>query len=274
MLKIIIPCIFCFGLGIYFGHGLDRGSNSVPIVSLKDHRKSLTMKDCPAPPSQLTEDSVGVTHSKPASKNNFQKRKPFKTSVRVGKILQEIAEMPFFYDDGEPNLDVIDSYREILDLDPTNKEALVNYSNMLMGLRMDDEALSYLKKCVSAHPEAGLCHGNLTNFYMFKNNKKELEKAFKDCFLYAPSEPLCAYNRANFYLGRDQAKALEYFEKAESANNENAFARFQQSVIDMGKAQAYERMGNLTMATRFYDLACQDGQAFACKRIAELKGRN
>ena len=206
--------------------------------------------------------SIHKEHKYFSPKNNKQ--------AKINSLLSQVQQKDHFPNGRGINMEIVDLYEEILRLNPKNIDALSQYSNYLITFNRFDEAKDLLEKCLASDPKNNLCLGNSTIHSLNQGNEEELKSKIDLCLKLRPHNSQCLNNKAYQFLREDKPKlALEYFKRLENSPSDG-HSKMSKALIYLGYAQSYEHLHNTKLTKKYYELSCNEGQEYACKRFSKL----
>lgn len=110
----------------------------------------------------------------------------------------------------------MEQYKKVLEIDGTNEDALVNLSRCLIGEKMFDDAIRYLKQVSTVNPNNGEVHYELGNIYWKRQN--DIDKALNEYKLANTLKPENISFYENYVAALlekgDKTSALELLKKS------------------------------------------------------------
>ena len=158
-------------------------------------------------------------------------------------------------------------FKAALALDQRNRFALEQFANHYMLNKDFERALPLLKQCLEYYPSDSNCIGNLSTYYSKANNTSAIDQISKQCLAADPQNLICLNNLGLMYLKQSNYRdALIYYKQMEAINSQSTL-KFNPSLIEESIGMCYAGLGDQSLATEYYQLACKQGSANACRAL-------
>lgn len=188
---------------------------------------------------------------------------------RISDLVQRAFDLSLQPKNDSDYQEIVDLYEEVLRSEPDHEKALEYYSNYLILQQELDLALPIMKKCLEKYPKNELCNGNLLNYYLSKNQMKDLEKSITNCLSNLPDSLMCLFNQGQYYLSTHQyKKSLEVFQRIDR-DKHNSTVSYTNGAIAVGIAQSYEGLKNKAKAKDYHAISCHEGNEYSCKWVKD-----
>ena len=170
--------------------------------------------------------------------------KGFKNISKNEEVLKLLKEAILEYNN--KNLaSALDLYKEVLEIEPINEEALGNIGVISRALGNNKEAIEYYINVIKINPDNAITYNNLGNAFKAIKDYKRALMAFNDCLKRDPKNFNTYNNIGMVYEGlNDNNKAIEFYKLAVKHN-----PKFAKAVNNIGvvlyKQKKYEESAKI-----------------------------
>jgi tetratricopeptide (TPR) repeat protein len=113
---------------------------------------------------------------------------------------------------GAPIEQVIEAYRQAIEMDPTSAGALVNLGTIYFNARDWKHAEEFYRRALEADPEYALAHFDIANLYDERGDRTHALEHYQTALRIAPNYADAHYNIALLYQGSNQPmKAVRHW---------------------------------------------------------------
>jgi len=142
-------------------------------------------------------------------------------------------------------------FKDAVDRNPDNAQALTSLGLMLVRLQRTEEALPHLHRAIALEPNKATYRVNLANALAQLNRLKEAVEAYREAQRIQPSDPITAFHlAATLQKMGEYAAAVEAFQKAISLDRADAGSR-------LGLARSYDALNRWPEAIEAYNAYLQ-----------------
>lgn len=169
-----------------------------------------------------------------------------------------------------PVEEIIAKYKNILEIEPNNVEAIYRLAYQLKQASQEKESIELYKKCVELDPTHSSCNFYLSLYAFYDMQTEEAYSIINRCIHNNPKQPACHYYlaRLNHKEGKYQ-RAIEYYQDQLSEYSSIGRSASTKN-IHYDLAQSYNETGRTDEYLSHIKKSCNMGYVHACNQVKKL----